>query len=126
MSTPPPTPIITAFPSASGKIVLRAYVIEAGATGVPTKVEFYKNNGAGGAIDFGSPIGGGSVATVKLGHNSVALLETGVLPETAHLFSTIAFTSDDQPSLRAAQVTQTPDATLPPDPLSPAATTVRV
>jgi len=121
----PNKPFIQAGVSVAGKALLNAYVFPNLAGGEATKVKFYTNDGAGGAVDYATAISPGFVNLRK--HTSIWLgqLLTPVFGETARIFGCIAFTSGDVESLRADEVTITPDATLPPAPLTPATITGR-
>ncbi len=128
----PVVPQVQATPIDNGKVELIAYVDPPSTqtnpdfvAGEAVKVQFFTNDGAGGAIDFGTPLGVGFVNLTPTGVNLVARLETIVFGETARKFAARSYTSGGVASTDSDEVTITPDATKPPDPLNVVTSTVR-
>ena len=127
ISNPPPKPFLEVFNGPDGKVHLFAFVIQEGARSRTAKFQFFTNDGAGGAIDFSTPIEGVGNFTdgTEVGQYFGATLLAGPFGETARKFSARAFTAGGVVSLNADEQTITPDATAPPQPLSVVTTPVR-
>ena len=127
ISNPPPKPFLEVHLGPSGKVFLTAYTIPTNARGITAKFQFFTNDGAGGAIDFSTPLEGVGNFTdgTEAGQYTGAVFLTAAFGETARKFSARAFTSGGVVSLNADERTITPDATAPPDPLNVATTPVR-
>lgn len=120
----PIKPTLYARNSDSGQVILQARV-QNNVGAKAQKVKFFTNDGAGGAVDYGSAIGGGFVALFIQPVQSTVEITAGPYGETARKFGLIAYTTDNIASVQADEVTITPDATDPPQPLSVAGTTGR-
>ena len=117
----PQVPLLVAQNDVSGKISLTARVNNLNPTGTnPVKVQFYTNDGAGGAVDFSTPLEGvGSFTTLsRHGSGLSAQFLTASFGETVRKFSCRSFTTAGVASVNAVEITITPDATSPPDPLN--------
>lgn len=130
LSDPPPKPILETTERADGVIRLQAICnpyIDDDFTGIgiPTKVKFFKNDGAGGAVDYNTPLGGDFVTLTQIAGLRIAMIDTAALPETAHVFGLIAYSTNSVASIKADEVTATPKSTDPPQALNAAITTGR-
>lgn len=123
IGNPPPKPFLEAEPAEAGKVILTAYALPLGADGVPTQAKFFTNDGAGGAVDFNTPLD--TISMIGVGHFRAALFKTVVYGETARKFAAQTVTAAGSVSLNSDEVTVTPDATAPSVPLTPAASTGR-
>lgn len=123
VSGPPPKPDLEAVTDGDGKLRLYGFVNPVGVTGKATSVKFYTNDGAGGAVDYAT-----AIATVTLKQTPPFLaadFQTIAYGETARVFGCRSVTSGGVESVNADEVTITPDATEPPQPLSVATTVGR-
>lgn len=115
----PAQPILLAENRAGGTVRLVATVDNLFELTPPADIRFYTNDGAGGAVDYGSAIG--TVAVEPRGTGFRSVFTTSAYGETARLFGAVAYSADGADSPRAAEVTITPDSTAPPAPASPGA-----
>ena len=119
VSGSPQKPELQALNSDGGKVKLIAIVdANSEVTDLARKVKFFTNDGAGGAVDYNTPLGGDFVNLNMRGLRFRAFFETSAFAETARKFGVEAFTDAGVASVRADEVTITPDATSPPQPLN--------
>ena len=119
VSGPPTKPLLTAVNADGGTVTLRASVDPQLGAGKPTKVKFFTNDGAGGAVDYGTALNSDDfVALGTTGTRAVGDLTTAVYGETERIFGLRAYTAAGVASVNADEVTITPDASVPPDPLT--------
>ncbi len=111
----PEQPLLEAFLSSAGKInlILTSFPDVGDVNKSSVKAKFFTNDGAGGAIDFGTALGAGFITMNQVGNMVVASLETAVFGETARKFSARSFNNSSVASVDAAEVTITPNQTVP-------------
>lgn len=109
----PPKPVLQAENAAGGTVNLLALVDPISALGEADRVQFFTNDGAGGAIDFGTPLSPGFVNLVQRGNWHYADLTTAAFGETVRKFAARSFTSTGTVSVNSDELTITPDATAP-------------
>lgn len=114
----PSRPTLSAQATAGGTVLLRGSVNPGSSLGVPNKIKFFTNDGAGGAVDYGTALGSGFITLSRLMATAMATLTTTGYNETERIFGCRAYTSAGVASQNAAEFTITPEATAPPDPLS--------
>jgi len=107
----PPKPALLADPSIGGKVTLLAMIDASTPLSYPSTVKFFTNDGAGGAVDYSTELD--EVSVTEQGSKYLAELLTAAYGETERIFGAIAYDADGNPSMRAAEVTVTPDATAP-------------
>lgn len=121
IGSPPPKPILVASAGGGGSVMLTAYLLNTGE--VAKKVNFYVNNGAGGAVDYGTPIG--SISVVNAGVLDAAMLTTTPFSEVEYIFGAKAENATGDEGFAAVEIKLTPDATAPDAPTAGAPTTGR-
>ena len=117
-------PNLTSELQASGKVLLMARVNPRNPSGTkPVKVRFFTNDGAGGSVDYATPLEGAGQFTnlQRLGPGWFAEFVSITYGETARKFGCRAYTTAGIASVNATEITVTPDATVPPLPLNLAA-----
>ncbi len=123
----PPTPFLSADNEGSGKVLLVGAVDQNPDDKITlakaVTIKFYTDDGAGGPIDFVTPI---ATETLII-HPTVRRAEflAGPFGSTARKFSAVALTAGGIESEQAAVITITPNTTVPPVPLTPTATAGR-
>jgi hypothetical protein len=121
----PPTPALSAVPSAGGKVTLGAAVLPNSDMGAAVTAKFFTNDGAGGPMDYSTPLSA-PIPLQGLDAFLHASLVTGAYGATARKFGCRVYNADGVASLDAIESTVTPVIVSMPDPLSPAASTGRV
>lgn len=127
IANPPPKPFLEVENLANGSVRLLGFVFpDVGeGLGFASTINFFTNDGAGGAIDYGTPLSGSNIALVPIGGSLFAPFDSVVYGETARKFAARAFSETGVVSVNSDEVTITPDATDPPQPLGLAVTTGR-
>lgn len=120
----PPTPALSATPTANGKVSLAAAVLPNITMGAAVTAKFFTNDGAGGAVDYNAAIA--TITLLDLDAFLHATFDAGPYGATARKFGCRAYNAGGLPSLDAVEATVTPVVVSMPDPLSPAASTGRV
>ena len=112
----PPSPILAVSTSVGGKVRLTAYVNSFLAGGFASTVQFFTNDGAGGAVDYGTPLGTGYYGLTSAGEMRYVEFETSAYGETSRIFGAKCYTEGGTESNNAQEMTIIPNATLPPQP----------
>lgn len=110
----PPTPTLVARNISGGRIQLICHAdVPIGPASMPTKCKFFTNDGAGGDVDYATPLGNDYVTMVELNGEMVGTYTTDAYAETERIFGCIAYTSGSVASLQAEEASITPDSTPP-------------
>lgn len=122
ISGPPPKPRLIAVREVAGKITLKAFVdtTEDQNPPIPDTVQFYTDDGAGGPVDFTTPLPGGPFTLVAGSVYLEAVTVTAAFGATARKFAAVAF-KGSVPSEQGDAVTITPNVDVPPAPVYAAA-----
>ena len=122
ISLPPPRPRVIAVNDVAGKVILKAYVdvTEDQDPPIPDTVQFFTDDGAGGPVDFTTPLAGGPFALVQSSLYLEAVNSFGPFGATARKFAAIA-SKGSVVSEQGASVVIIPNVDVPPDPVYSAA-----
>lgn len=119
----PPVPFLGGENDGNGKVQLTGVVDQNPddqfSLALATQIKFFTDDGAGGPVDFVTPIA--TVNTVTHANLRRATFLAGPFGATARKFSAIALTAGGVESERATEITITPSTTVPPVVLTPAA-----
>lgn len=107
----PTAPVLLADPAPAGTVSLMAMLDGYGPLSIPSSVKFYTNDGAGGDVDYSTAIA--TVSVTSQGNKYLAVSITGAYAETERKFGAVAYDSSGRPSIRAQEVSVTPDSTIP-------------
>ena len=119
---PPPRPRVIAVNDVAGKVILKAFVdvTDDIAAPVPDTVEFFTDDGAGGPVDFTTPLAGGPFSLIATTQYLEAVNSFGPFGATARKFAAIA-SKGSVVSEQGDAVTITPNVNVPPAPTYSAA-----
>ncbi len=119
---PPARPRILAVNDPAGKVALKAFVdvTDDPAATIPDTVKFFTDDGAGGPVDFSTPLAGGPFTLSPSGQYLEVAASFGPFGATARKFASVAF-KGTTPSEEGDAVTITPNVDVPPAPVYSAA-----
>jgi hypothetical protein len=116
----PAKPTLLAEQAGGGKVRLICSAHNSANTvfGTATKCKFFTNDGAGGAVDYTTPLGGDFISLSQV-QEGFADYYTGAYGATARLFGCRTYTAGGVASLDATEISITPSVAAPGEPADP-------